>query len=149
MARLAFTIDIAAPPDRVGIFFAPQRMPYWYGAEMQVELTVLGGAADFQIGQKVQIRGVLGKRDLFLTAVVTEYAFARVLEWRFQDAYSVRGLQRWEIAPAPAGSHVHFRDEYELPGTLGRVFDWLMTRHAVAQRDREYLARLKRLSENR
>lgn len=149
MAKLAFAIEIDAPPDRVGVFLVPQRMPDWYGAEMQAEFALLGGAADFEPGQKVQIRGLLHKREVSLTAVITEYAFARVLEWRFHDAYGVRGRQRWEIEPAPCGSRVFLKDEYELPGTLGRVFDWLMTRHAVAQRDLDYLARLKRLAENR
>ncbi len=149
MGKLSFSVEIAVPPDRVGVFFVPQRMPYWYGAEMEAEFTVLGGAADFAAGQKVEIRGKLRKREVSLTAVVTEYQFARVLEWRFQDRYGVRGLQRWEIASAASGSVVRMRDEYELPGFVGHVMDWLMTRYAVAQRDREYLARLKRLSEQR
>lgn len=149
VAKIALTVDIAAPPDRVGVFFVPQRMPYWYGAEMQAEFTLLGGAADFAAGQKVQIRGTLGKRCVSLTAVVTEFSFARVVEWRFQDQYGVRGLQRWEIQPAARGSILRMRDEYELPGFVGHMMDWLMTRHAVGQRDREYLARLKRLAEQR
>lgn len=149
MGKISFSVEIAAPAERVGVFFVPQRMPYWYGAEMEAEFTVLGGAADFAAGQKVEIRGKLAKREVSLTAVVTEYQFARVLEWRFQDRYGVRGLQRWEIASAASGSVVRMRDEYELPGFVGHVMDWLMTRHAVAQRDREYLARLKQLSEQR
>ncbi len=149
MAKLAFTIEIAAPPDRVGVFLVPQRMPYWYGAEMQAEFAVLDGAADFVAGQKVRIRGSLGKREVSLTAVVTEYAFARVLQWRFQDRYGVRGVQRWEIEPAEAGSCVLFREEYALPGFFGRAFDLMITRFAVARRDREYLVRLKRLAEQR
>jgi hypothetical protein len=149
MGKLSFSVKIAASAERVGVFFVPQRMPYWYGAEMEAEFTVLGGAADFAAGQKVEIRGKLGKREVTLTAVVTEYRFASMLEWRFQDRYGVRGLQRWEIASAAGGSVVRMRDEYELPGFVGHVMDWLMTRYAVAQRDREYLARLKRLSEQR
>jgi len=72
-----------------------------------------------------------------------------VLEWRFQDAYGVKGRQRWEIQPAADGSRLRLYDEYEQPGAFGRLFDWLITRHAVAKRDREHLARLKRLAENR
>ncbi len=149
MARLSFTIEIAAPTDRVAVFFVPQRMPYWYGAEMQAEFAVLGGAADFALGQKVQIRGKLGRREVSLTAVVTEHSFGRVLEWRFQDAYGVRGMQRWELEPAAGGCVVRMRDEYELPGPTGRLFDWLLTRHGVKRRDLEYLERLRRLAEGR
>ncbi len=149
MARLTFTIEIAAPPDRVAVFFVPQRMPYWYGAEMQAELSVLGGAPDFALGQKVHIRGKLGRREVSLTAAVTEHCFGRVLEWRFRDAYGVRGMQRWEIEVAAGGCVVRMRDEYELPGPTGRLFDWLLTRHAVSRRDLEYLERLKRLAERR
>ena len=149
MAKLAMSIEIAAPPDRVGVFFVPQRMPYWYGAEMQAEFTLLGGEPDFRASQMVHVRGTLGKREVALTAVVTEYDFARVLEWRFQDAYGVKGRQRWEIQPAADGSRLRLYDEYEQPGAFGRLFDWLITRHAVAKRDREHLARLKRLAENR
>lgn len=149
MAKLAFTIQIAASPARAGVFFVPQRMPYWFGAEMDAQFTVLGGAADFAAGQKVEIRGQLREREVSLTAVVTEYRMARVLEWRFQDRHGARGLQRWEIEEAPEGCVVRMRDEYELAGRLGRAFDWLLTRHAVGQRDRRHLARLKRLAENR
>jgi hypothetical protein len=149
MAKLAFAIGIAAPPDRVGVFFVPQRMPYWYGAEMDAHFTVLDGAADFAAGQKVEIRGKLREREMSLTAVVAEYRMARVLEWKFQDRYGVRGMQRWEVEPASAECVVRMRDEYEFPGRLGRVFDWLVARHAVARRDLGHLARLKRLAENR
>ena len=149
MARLSFTIEIAAPSDRVAVFFVPQRMPYWYGTDMQAEFAVLGGAADFSLGQKVQIRGKLAQREVSLTAVVTEHSFGRVLEWRFQDAYGVRGMQRWEIEPVGDGCAVKMRDEYELPGPTGRLFDWLLTRHAVKRRDLDYLERLKRLAERR
>jgi len=110
MAKLAMSIEIAAPPDRVGVFFVPQRMPYWYGAEMQAEFTLLGGEPDFRASQMVQVRGTLGKREVALTAVVTEYDFARVLEWRFQDAYGVKGRQRWEIQPAADGSRLRLYD---------------------------------------
>ena len=149
VARLNLTIEISAPTDRVAVFFVPQRMPYWYGAEMQAEFTVLGGAADFAPGQKVQIQGKLGRREVSLTAVVTGYSFGHLLEWRFQDAYGVRGMQRWEIEPASEGCVVRMRDEFDLPGPTGRLMDWLLTRHAVKRRGLEYLERLKRLAERR
>ncbi len=147
MAKLAFTIEIAAPPDRVSLFFVPQRMPYWYGREMGSCFEVQEGAAEFQVGQKVHITGHLGRREISLTAVVMRYEWGRLLEWRFQDAYGVRGRQRWEIEPASPGTRVRMCDDYELPGASGRVTDWLLTRHAVAQRDRRDLARLKKLAE--
>lgn len=149
MARLSFSVHIAAPPDRVAVFFVPQRMPYWYGAEMQAQFTVLGGAADFATGQKVQIQGKLRKRGVSLTAVITDHSFGHVLEWRFQDAYGVRGMQRWEIQPDADGSVVKMREEYELPGSMGRLLDWVLTRHSVRYRDLDYLERLKRLAERR
>ncbi len=163
MARLEFAVEIAAPPNLVSAFFVPQRMPYWYGTEMQSRFEFERGAADFQAGQKVRITGRMGLREVALTAVVTRYERGRVLEWRFQDAYGVRGLQRWEIEPAPvppgalpapapmksgpAGTRVRMRDEYEFPGRLGRFLDRLVTHYGVAQRDRRDLARLKKLAE--
>ncbi len=154
MARLDFTIEIAAPIDRVGAFFVPQRMPYWYGVEMESCFEVQGGAADFRAGQKMHISGKLGRREVSLTAVVTEYREQRVLEWRFQDAYGVRGLQRWELEPFPIPSRrdagrtrVRLRDEYELPGRFGRIFDWLTRRPPAARGARDDLPRLKPLAE--
>jgi uncharacterized membrane protein len=154
MAQLEFGVEIAAPPDRVFVFFVPQRMPYWYGAEMESRFEVLGGAPEFQVGLKVRIAGHLGRKEFSHTAVITGLEWGRLLEWRFQDAYGVRGLQRWELAPAaiaasPAvsGTFVRMRDEYDLPGWTRHLADWLLTRHAVARRDRGDLARLKRLAE--
>jgi hypothetical protein len=147
LAKLAFTIQIAALPDRVSVFFVPQRMPYWCGPEMDSCFEVQGGGAEFQIGQKVRITGHLGRREVSLTAVVTRYEWGRLLEWRFHDAYGVRGLQRWEIEAASPGTLVRMYDEYELPGAAGRITDWLLTRHAVARRDLHDLARLKKLAE--
>jgi hypothetical protein len=149
MAKVELSVEIGAPPDRAAVFFVPQRMPYWYGAEMEAQFEVQGGGADFAAGQKVRITGHLGKKEVSLTVVVTQFEFGRVLEWRFVDGFGVKGLQRWEIAPAGTGTRIVFRDEYELPGRLGRVSDWLFTRYAVRARDREHLARLKRLSERR
>ncbi len=150
MAKLALAVEIAVPPDRVAVFFAPQRMPYWYGAEMKCCFEVQGGAAEFQAGQKVRITGRLGQKEFSLTAVVTAHQWGGLLEWRFQDAYGVRGMQRWELEPlgSAAATRVRMRDEYEFPGLLGRITDWLLTRHAVARRDRADLSRLKRFAEN-
>lgn len=147
MAKLEFSIEIAAAPDRVAAFFVPQRMPYWYAAEMEAEFEVQDGAADFGVGQKVRVTGHLLKKEVALTMVVTQFELGRLLEWRFADRFGVRGLQRWEIAPTAAGTRVILRDEYELPGRFGRFADWLFTRHAVGARDLEHLARLKRLAE--
>lgn len=149
MAQLEFAIEIAAPPNVVFAFFVPQRMPYWYGAEMNACFEVQGGAAEFQTGQKVRITGRLAKREVMHTVVISRYEWGRALEWRFQDAYGVRGLQRWEVEPAKSGTRVRMRDEYEVPGRFGRILDWLLTRHSVARRDREWLARLQRLAERR
>ncbi len=148
MAKLQFIVEIQAPPDRVAVFFVPQRMPHWYGAEMNAEFEVQGGAADLQTGLKVRITGRVGRREVSLTAVVTQHDWGHVLEWRFQDAYGVRGMQRWEMEPAAGGTRVRMRDEYELPGHLGRIWDALVMRHAVARRDRGWLARLKRFAES-
>ena len=149
MTRLSFEIEIAAPVDRVAAFFVPQRMAYWYGAEMEACLTILGGAADFAVGQKVRLEGRAGKHAVTLAAVVTEFRWGQLLEWRFEDAYGVRGMQRWEIEPAGERARVQMRDEYDLRGRFGRFFDWLVTRHAVARRDRGDLERLRRLAERR
>jgi uncharacterized protein YndB with AHSA1/START domain len=147
MAKIELSVEIAAPPKLVGAFFIPQRIPYWYGVELSSTVEVQRGAAEFRPGLKVRIRGRLAKREVSHTAVVTAYERGRLLEWRFQDSYGVRGLQRWEIEPAGTGVRVRLRDEYELPGRVGRLVDRLFTRHAVAARDRRDLVRLKRLAE--
>jgi hypothetical protein len=149
MARLEFDQRIAASPALVAAFFVPQRMPYWYGYEMKAEFEVLGGAADFAAGQKVRIIGRLGAREVTLTEVVTRYEFGRALEWQFQDQYGVKGKQSWEIAPQGDATLVSMRDTYEMPGRFARIVDALLTRHAVARRDRAWLARLARLAERR
>ena len=147
MADLTFSIDFAAPPNEVFVFFVPQRMPLWYGVEMDACFEVQGGAVDFAAGQKVRITGHLGSHQLTLTVVVTAYDWGRLLEWRFQDSYGVRGLQRWELVPSASGngSRLTMRDSYEMPSAFGRFFDRIFTRRAVALRDRESLARLQRL----
>jgi uncharacterized membrane protein len=147
MTRIEQSIEIAAPPVEVFLFFVPQRMPYWYGAEMKAEFEVSGGASDFAVSQKVRITGKLGKKEVAHTAVITRYESNRILEWRFEDAYGVRGLERWELTTTASGTHVTMRSEYEMPGALGRAMDWLLTRYAVARRNRDYLARLRKYAE--
>lgn len=146
MADLTFSLDIAAPPNEIFAFLVPQRMPLWYGVEMDACFEVQGGAAEFATSQKVLIAGKLGRRDVALTVVITQYAWERLLEWRFQDSFGVRGLQRWELAPIATGTRLSMRDSYQMPGTLGRILDALFTRHAVSRRDRFWLARLQKLA---
>lgn len=148
MAELKFTLDIAAPAKIVGAFFVPHRMGAWYGREMDLRFEVQGGAIEFRNGLKVRLTGRMGKRAFTHTAVVTEFERGRILEWQFQDAYGVRGMQRWEISEIPIGARVEMTDSYEMPDRLGKIFDWLLTRHAVARRDRNDLLRLKRLVEH-
>jgi uncharacterized membrane protein len=152
MARIETTVEIAAPAELVFAFFVPQRMPYWYGAEMEACFEVQGGAAEFAVAQKVRVAGRLGRREVGHTAVVTELQYARVLEWRFEDRHGVKGLERWELernneAYAPK-TVVRMLSEYKFPGVFGKAMDWLVTRHAVARRNRDYLLRLKRLAEH-
>ena len=155
MARIETSVQIAAPAELVFAFFVPQRMPYWYGADMQACLEVQDGASDFAIAQKVRVTGHLGKREVSHTAVVTALQQARVFEWRFSDRYGVKGSERWELESASAASPerspktvVRMRSDYTMPGLVGKAMDWLMTRHAVARRNRDYLARLKRYAEH-
>jgi hypothetical protein len=93
MAHLEFSRDFSVAPNEVFVFFVPQRMPLWYGTEMNSHFEVQGGASDFAVGQKVQITGKLGKREVSLTVVITAYRWEKLLEWQFQDSYGVRGLQ--------------------------------------------------------
>ena len=148
MADLIFVQEIAAPANVVGAFFVPHRMGAWYGAELDLQFEAQGGAIEFRNGLKVRLHGRIGKREVSHTAVVTEFERGRVLEWQFQDAYGVRGLQRWEIEESGKGTRLRMRDRYEMPGRFGSFLDWLVTRHAVARRDRHELARLKRLVEH-
>ena len=155
MARIETSVQIAAPAEVVFAFFVPQRMPYWYGADMQASFEVQDGASDFAVAQKVHITGNLGKREVAHTAVVTALQQARLFEWRFRDRYGVEGLERWELerldapsAQRPPKTVVRMRSDYTMPGLLGKAMDWLMTRHAVARRNQDYLARLKRYAEH-
>ncbi len=153
MAKFALTEPIAVPPEHVFVFFAPQRMPYWYGAEMESSFEVQNCAAQFAVGSKVRISGRVGRKTISHTALVTAFEYARLLEWRFEDAYGVCGRERWELdrvaGPEIVGTLVRFTSDYRLPGRLGRLVDWLLTRHSVARRSREYLERLARLAERR
>ncbi len=148
MAELSFAMDIAAPPDRVAAFFVPQRMVYWYGRDIGVEFELLGGGADFAVGQKVRITGKMGRKEISMTAVVTRFRPGQALEWKFKDAHGVRGAQAWDIESAPdGGTHVLMRDIYSFPSRFGAFFDKIFMRHAVARRDRLWLGYLKRLAE--
>ena len=149
MAHLEFSRDFSVAPNEVFVFFVPQRMPLWYGTEMNAHFEVQGGASDFAVGQKVQITGKLGKRELSLTVVITAYRWEQLLEWQFQDSYGVRGLQRWELESSPSGTRLRMRDSYQMPGLTGRLIDATLTRFAVSQRDRAWLDRLQRLAERR
>jgi uncharacterized membrane protein len=155
MAQIETAVQVAAPTELVFAFFVPQRMPYWYGADIQACFEVQDGAADFAVSQKVRVTGCLGEREVSHTAVVTALQPARLFEWRFRDRYGVEGLERWELervdALSPAGAPgtlVRMRSNYTMPGLLGKAMDWLVTRHAVARRNRDYLARLKRYAEH-
>jgi len=155
MARIETLVQIAAPAEVVFAFFVPQRMPYWYGADMHACFEVQDGASDFAIAQKVRITGNLGKREVSHTAVVTALQQARLFEWRFKDRYGVVGLERWELervdSPSSQGTQitvVRMRSDYTMPGLVGKAMDWLVTRHAVARRNENYLARLKHYAEH-
>ena len=151
MARVELTRRIGVSPEHLFAFFVPQRMPYWYGAEMQICFEVQGGPAEFSTGLKVRISGHLGGQAVSHTAVVTGLEYARLFEWRFHDSFGVRGLERWELEREQEAdtTRVRFLSDYQMPGTWGRVMDWLWTRRAVAQRNRDYLERLSRLAEGR
>ena len=159
MARIETTVRIAAPTQVVYAFFVPQRMAYWYGSDIEACLEVQGGAPDFAVSQKVRVTGNLGKREVSLTAVVTELRPSKVFEWRFEDRYGVRGRERWEFESVDAATAsksgsarhctvVRMISDYSMPGFLSKLADWLITRHAVARRNENYLARLKRYAEH-
>jgi hypothetical protein len=149
MAHLEFSRDFSVAPNEIFVFFVPQRMPLWYGVEMNAHLEVQGGAPDFAVGQKVRITGDLGQWSVTLTAVVTAYQWERLLEWQFQDSYGVRGLQRWELESLPSGTRLRMRDSYRMPGVTGRILDAIFTRFAVSKRDNAWLDRLQHLAERR
>jgi Polyketide cyclase / dehydrase and lipid transport len=147
MADIRLIVEISEPPNEIFVFFVPQRMPLWYGIEMDAHFEVPGGASDFAVAQKVRITGRLQRYDTSLTAVITAYEWERVLEWQFHDSYGVRGMQRWELQALADTTRVTMRDKYEMPGMFGRIFDRVVTRRAVRMRDQAWLEKLKRLAE--
>src|SRR5579872_1941344 len=153
MSRMVLTQIVAAPPEDIFVFFVPQRMPHWYGLEMRSSFETQGCGSEFCAGSKVHISGSLAKRTFSHTAVVTAFEKGRLFEWRFEDTFGVRGSERWEAERLENSSGtrtmIRFTNEYEIPGRLGRAIDWLLTRHALARRNRDYLDRLARLAERR
>jgi len=160
MGSVHLAVDIAAPRDRVFVFFVPQRMPLWYAPEMETQFELLGGESDFRAGQKVRISGRLGKREVSLVAVVQRYEWLRALEWDFQDAYGVRGRQIWQVedaagfggpgeGPVPVLNitRVTMHEWYTFPGRLGRWLDPVLMRPSIRARDRRILEKLKQLAE--
>lgn len=149
MTRIESSIEISAPTNEVFVFFVPGRMAYWYGKEMDAEIRALGCSSEFARSQIVQIAGKIRAHEVAHTAIVTNFAWGKLLEWRFKDSYGVRGTERWEVQPDSSANttRVVMISEYEMPGLFARVVDWLITRRAIARRNREYLARLKKLAE--
>ena len=149
MTRVESSIEVSAPPNEVSVFFVPGRMSYWYGREMDAEIRALACGSEFMPSQIVQIAGRIRGREVAHTAIVTKFEWGKLLEWKFNDAYGVRGVERWEVQPLPSSSSTRVRmtSEYEMPGAFARAVDWLVTRHALARRNRDYLRRLKKLVE--
>src|SRR6266581_1065944 len=132
MAQIETSVQIAAPAELVFAFFVPQRMPYWYGTEMEACIEVQGGASDFGVSQKVRVTGHLGRREVSHTAVVTAFHQARLFEWRFEDRYGVKGLERWELErvntpPSAAAPKTGLPFAAETPGRARRagVIFWI------------------------
>ncbi|HET9400757.1 MAG TPA: SRPBCC family protein [Candidatus Acidoferrales bacterium] len=148
MTRVECTVEIATAPNEIAVFFVPGRMSYWYGREMDAEIRALACGAEFMPSQIVQISGKIRGREVAHSAVITKFEWGKLLEWRFKDSYGVRGIERWEIEPtADSSTRVRMISEYEMPGAFAGAIDWLVTRRALARRNREYLARLKKLAE--
>jgi len=147
MARIELATLISTTPNEIFVFFVPQRMPLWYGPEMNAHFEVQAGASDFAVGQKVRIAGKLRAHEVALTVVVTAYEWEHHLEWQFQDSYGVRGMQRWDLQPEGSATKLTMRDEYQMPTKLGKILDRLITRRAVKLRDQSWLDRLKRFAE--
>jgi uncharacterized protein YndB with AHSA1/START domain len=153
MSRIVLTQIVAAPPEDVFVFFVPQRMAHWYGPEMRSSFETQGCGSEFRAGSKVRISAEMANRSFAHVAVVTAFEKPRLFEWRFEDAYGVRGRERWEIERLENSSGprtmIRFINEYEIPGRIGRMINWLLTRHALTRRNRGYLDRLARLAERR
>ncbi len=101
MAIVELTRKIEVPPEHLFAFFVPQRMPYWYGAEMDSCFEVQDGAADFRVGLKVRISGQLGGKTVSHTVVVTAVEFPRLLELAVPDLRRARQRALGTGAPAP------------------------------------------------
>ena len=153
MSRIVLSQSVAALPEDIFVFFVPQRMAHWYGREMRASLETQGCASEFRPGSRVNISGRVANRTFSHTAVVTAYDRPRLFEWGFEDAYGVRGKERWEMErvenSSSARTMIRFTNEFEIPGRFGRVIDWLLTRHALTRRNRDYLERLACLAERR
>ncbi len=153
MGKIVLSQIVAAPPEDIFVFFVPQRMPHWYGREMRSSFEMQGCGSEFLSGSKVRVSGELARRIFSHTAVITAFEKWRLFEWRFEDAYGVRGSERWEMERLENSSGtrtiIRFTNEYEIPGRIGRAIDWLLTRHALARRNRDYLERLARLAQRR
>jgi len=147
MSRIELATQISTTPNEIFVFFVPQRMPHWYGTEMNARFEVQGGAPDFAAGQKIRITGTLQNYELTLTVVVTAYEWEHHLEWQFQDSYGVRGMQRWDLQPEGSETKLIMRDEYTMPTTFGKILDRFITQRAVKLRDQSWLDRLKRFAE--
>jgi hypothetical protein len=147
MARIELATQISTTANEIFVFFVPQRMSHWYGAEMNAQFEVQAGAPDFAVGQKVRITGKLQQHGVALTVVVTAYEWEHHLEWQFQDSYGVRGMQRWDLQPQQGATRLTMRDEYQMPTKLGKILDRLITQRAVKLRDQSWLDRLKRFAE--
>lgn len=146
MGDVTLSIEIPAPPNEVFVFFIPQRMPLWYGTEMDAHFEVPGGASEFATGQKVRISGRLARYEMQLTSVITAYEWERLLEWRFRDSYGVKGMQRWELANAEKKTRVVMRDVYEMPSRFGKILDRFFTVRGIRLRDQDWLNHLQRLA---
>ena len=149
MATVLESIEIEAPRDRIAAFFVPQRMVYWYGAEMNADFEVLDARPEFREGQKVRISGQAGLREVAMTVVVTRFEQGHTLEWQFRDQFGVRGLQRWDLMELADGTmRVSMLDDYRFPGgRFGEFWDRHITRRAISSRNRRWLAALKKYAE--
>jgi|SRR5580692_3500625 hypothetical protein len=147
MARIELSTQISTTANEIFVFFVPQRMPLWYGTEMNARFEVQSGASDFAVGQKLRITGTLQNYELTLTVVITAYEWEHHLEWQFQDSYGVRGMQRWDLQPQAGATKLTMRDEYTMPTKLGKILDRFITSRAVKLRDQSWLDRLKRFAE--
>ena len=150
MATIEQSIEIATTPVEVFLFFVPQRMPYWYASEMAAEFEVSAAARPIlPFRRKCTSAGKLGKKEISHTAVITRYEWLACSngDLRTLTAFAAWNAGNWK--PISTGTRVTMRSKYEMPGQIRRAIDWLITRHAVARRNREYFARLKKFAERK